>query len=208
VDGFFSLYLRESDKVLRLLNDKKDGELDRLEDFLGVSQTIVPGERYVWTSRSNCLPIVTAGQAPVFADDATAFNAINQTNVDFRAVIYLPPEARSWITAKREPAVRLTDERFGAGAVSIQVESPAPAMVYISQAYYHNWKADVDGKAVPLWRANYAFQAIEVPAGKHLVTLDYRDKMFRVGIFLAVWAGVLCIVLWTAPGSRKESAFA
>ena len=72
-------------------------------------------------------------------------------------------------------------------------------MVFISQGYYHNWRARVDGKAVPLWRANYAFQAVEVPAG-HEVTLVYRDKMFWFGMLLAVWAGLVCVALWFRPG--------
>ena len=60
---------------------------------------------------------------------------------------------------------------------------------------YHNWKARVDGKAVPLWRANYAFQAVEVPAGRHEVTLVYGDKMFWIGTLLAAWAGLVCTAL-------------
>ena len=199
VDGFFSLYLRESDKILWLLDGRSGAELDSLEDFLGVSQTIAPGTLFDWMPRTNYLPIVTAGQEPVFADDAAAFSAIGKTNVDFRNVVYLPSEARSRVMARRQPAARIIDKQFGAGKASIQVDSPGTAMVYLSEAYYRNWKADVDGTAVPLWRANYAFQAVEVPAGKHTVTLVYRDKMFQVGLFLTAWAGLLCVLLWLAP---------
>ncbi len=206
VDGFFSLYLRETDKVLWLLDGRSGAELARLEDFLCVSQTIAPGKIFDWMPRATCLPIVTAGQEPVFAGDQTAFSAIGQTNVDFRKVVYLPTEAKSRVTAKREPAARIIGKQFGASKETIQVEAPGPAMVFISQAYYHNWKARVDGKAVPLWRANYAFQAVEVPAGRHEVTLVYRDKMFRIGALLAAWAGLVCAALWFMPGERKEGA--
>ena len=206
VDGFFSLYLRETDKVLWLLDAHSGAELARLEDFLCVSQTIAPGKIFDWMPRTTYMPIVTAGQEPIFAEDQTAFSAIGQTNVDFRKVVYLPPEARSRVTAKREPAARIVGKQFGASKETIQVESPGPAMVFISQAFYHNWKARVDGKAVPLWRANYAFQAVEVPAGRHEVTLVYGDKMFRIGALLAAWAGFVCAALWFMPGERKEGA--
>jgi hypothetical protein len=204
VDGFFSLYLRETDKVLWLLDGRSGAELASLEDFLCVSQTIAPGKIFDWMPRATCLPIVTAGQEPIFAGDQTAFSAIGQTNVDFRKVVYLPTEAKSRVTAKREPAARIIGKQFGASKETIQVESPGPAMVFISQAYYHNWKARVDGKAVPLWRANYAFQAVEVPAGRHEVTLVYVDKMFRIGALLAAWAAFVCAALWFMPGERKE----
>ena len=207
VDGFFSLYLRETDRILWLLDARSGAELARLEDFLCVSQTIAPGKIFDWMPRATFLPIVTAGQEPIFAEDQTAFSAIGQTNVDFRKVVYLPPEAKSRVTAKREPAARIIGKLFGASKETIQVEVPGPAMVFISQAYYHNWKARVDGKAVPLWRANYAFQAVEVPAGRHEVTLIYRDKMFRIGALLAAWAGLVCAAIWFMPGKRKEGEY-
>jgi hypothetical protein len=204
VDGFFSLYLRETDKILWLLDAHNGAELDSLEDFLCVSQTIAPGKVFDWMPRTTYLPIVSAGQEPVFAEDQTAFSAIGQTNVNFRNVVYLPPEARSQVTARREPAARIIGKHFSASKNIIQVESPGPAMVFISQAYYHNWRARVDGQAVPLWRANYAFQAVEVPAGKHEVMLTYMDSMFWIGTILTAAAGLFCGRLWFLPGAQKE----
>lgn len=77
-------------------------------------------------------------------------------------------------------------------------------MVFISQSYYHDWKAQVDGKPAPLWRANYAFQAVEVPAGRHEVILVYKDKMFRIGALLAAWAALVCIALWFMPAKSGK----
>jgi hypothetical protein len=204
VDGFFSLYLRETANLLSLLDARSGAELAALQDFLCVSQTIAPGKMLDWMPRTTFLPIVTAGQEPIFAEDQTAFSAIGQTNVDFRKVIYLPLEAKSRVKAKRESAARIVGKQFGASKETIQVETPGPAMVYISQTYYHNWKAQVDGNTVPLWRANYAFQAVEVPAGNHELTLVYRDKMFWIGTFLTAWAGLICIALWRVPGGHKN----
>jgi hypothetical protein len=204
VNGFFSLYLRESGNVLGLLDAHSGAQLASLQDFLCVSQTVAPGKIFDWMPRATFLPIVTAGQEPIFADDQTAFSAIGQTNVDFRKVVYLPPEAKAGVTAKREPAAQIIGKQFGASKETIQVETPGPTMVYISQAYYHNWKAQVDGKAVPLWRANYAFQAVEVPAGKHEVTLMYSDRMFWIGTLLTAGAGLICVALWSMPGGREE----
>jgi hypothetical protein len=206
VDGFFSLYLREVDKVLWLLDGHSGVELARLEDFLCVSETVAPGKIFDWVPRTTYLPIVSAGQEPVFADDPTAFDAIGKPNVDFRQVVYLPNEARSGVSAKREPAARIVGKQFGSSRETLRVESPAPAMVYICQAYYHNWHARVDGRPVPLWRADYAFQAVEVPAGKHEVTLEYEDRMFHIGAFLAAWAALLCLALCLIPGEESGGA--
>jgi len=51
----------------------------------------------------------------------------------------------------------------------------------------------VDGKPMPLWRANYAFQALEVPAGKTKVELVYEDRAFLFGAILSVTTLLGCV---------------
>lgn len=206
VDGFFSLYLRECDKVLWLIEARHGAELESLEDFLGVAQTTAPGHIYEWRPRPTYQPIVTAGQEPVFADDETALNAIGRTNIDLRHVIYLPEAAKSVVTAKREPGAHITGKQFLANYDSFQVETPAPALVFLTQAFYHNWEALVDGQAVPLWRADYAFQALQVPAGKHVVTLRYQDRMFWIGTLLTGLTAGLCLLIWVRGKGAKVDA--
>jgi hypothetical protein len=159
VDGFFSLNLRESDKVLWLLDSRTSQQLDRLEDLLSVSETIAPGKVFDWIPRTNYIPIVSVGQAPVFADDARTFDAIEQGSADFRKVVYLPIEAKGTVKSMGEPRARILARDFSPAQQNIDVETPAATIVVICQAYYHNWEASLDGKATHLWRANYAFQA-------------------------------------------------
>ena len=59
-------------------------------------------------------------------------------------------------------------------------------MLTIAQSYHPAWKARVDGKLQTLWRANYAYQALEIPAGTHKIDLYYRDGMFLYGSFVAI----------------------
>jgi hypothetical protein len=198
VDGFFSLNIRESDKVLWLLDSRAGRKLDDLEDLLAVSQTIAPGKVFDWVPRTNYIPIVSLGQAPVFTDDQDALGAIEKDSADLRSVVYLPTEAKSAIRAVREPRARITAKEFTPTRQSIEVEAPAPTMIVLGQAFYHNWEASVDGTATPLWRANYAFQALEVPAGNHHILLQYRDKALYVGVVISLSAILICAGGWLA----------
>jgi hypothetical protein len=204
VDGFFSLYVRESDKVLWLLDARTGRKLDSLEDLLSVSRTIAPGKVFDWVPRANYIPIVSAGQAPLFAAEQAAFDAIALDAADFRKVVYLPPEAKSSVRAVREPRARIVAKEFAATRENIEVETPAPATVVLCQACYHDWQARVDGAAVPLWRANYAFQAIEVPAGKHRITLIYKDMAFQAGGVISTVALLICLVGWVLLKREAE----
>ncbi len=200
VDGFFSLNIRESDKVLWMLDARTGQKMEDLEDLLAVSHTIAPGKVFDWVPRTNYIPIVSLGQAPIFAEEAEALEAIEKDAADFRTSVYLPTAARSAVKATREPRARITAKDFGPDRQSIEVETPAATMVVLSQAYYHNWEASVDGKATALWRANYAFQAVEVPSGRHRILLTYKDHALRQGGLITVCAVLICIGGWVVGG--------
>jgi hypothetical protein len=203
VDGFFSLYLRHIDKVLSLFDTNSEAKLGGLEDVMAVSQTIAPGKVFDWVPRPSFLPWVSAGQAPVFAGEEATLRALADPAVDFHKTIYLPLEARSFITAQRQESARVVVRQFRASKIVLQVETPAPAMVALSQAWYHNWKAGIDGRVAPLWRANEAFQAIEAPAGRHEITLVYRDLAFRWGACLSILGLLFCtaaFLFWHGNG--------
>jgi hypothetical protein len=202
VDGFFSLALRYSDKVLWLLDSVSGQQLDNLENFLSVSQTVAPGKVFDWVARSNYIPIVTVGQAPVFVSDERALDAITGGNGDFRNSVYLPLEAQTSVKAERQPAARVVGKRFTTTWQKIDVETPTDAIVVLTEAYYHNWTAQVDGTPARLWRANYAFEAVEVPAGRHEVILVYKDEAFRAGTAISLCALLFCIAGWIVMGNR------
>jgi hypothetical protein len=204
VDGFFSLALRDTDKVLWLFEAPTTTaqQLDRLENFLSVSQTIAPGKVFDWVARTNYIPIVSVGQQPVFASDTDAFDAIASGYGDFRNKVYLPLEAKSEVKASHQPSARIISKSFSALRQKIDLEAPANIMLVLTEGYYHDWKAQVDGKSARLWRANYAFEAVEVPAGHHEVVLVYQDEAFQVGLVVSLFSLALCVGGWLATGSR------
>jgi hypothetical protein len=82
------------------------------------------------------------------------------------------------------------------GAVRADVEAPRAGWVFLSEPDYRERFAFVDGQRVALRKANLAFVAIPVPAGRHVVELRYVPTLFHRGIGItaatvAAWGGVL-----------------
>ena len=196
VDGFFPLHLREESEVRRRLYRATNAILERVADFMGVSQVTAEGKFFEWRSRTNFLPLVTAGQQPVFADDTATLSALIEPDFDPRYAVYLPLETKP--LAARPARVIINHRKFANHAVQFSIDAPAPALVSVAQAYHHGWKAFVDGKPRQIWRANYAFQALEVPAGTHQVKLVYVDRGFRLGALIS--CSVLAAVIFGIAG--------
>lgn len=99
----------------------------------------------------------------------------------------------------------MLDVRFANQSIALQTEAPAASLVVISQTYYPAWKVYVDGRPTTIWRANYAFQAFEVPAGNHQVKLVYEDKKLLAGAVLSGLGLLACAGLWWR-NSRASAA--
>jgi hypothetical protein len=80
-------------------------------------------------------------------------------------------------------AARLT--RLRDDAVEIEAVLDAPGHVVLVDAYDPGWQATVDGQPAPVLRANVAFRAVEVPAGRHVVEMRYRPRSVSFGLALS-----------------------
>lgn len=70
--------------------------------------------------------------------------------------------------------------------IRIETRSNAPALLFISDTYYPGWEASVDNVQANILRADYAFRAVVVPAGKHIVVFEYKPKTFYYGIYISI----------------------
>ncbi len=192
VDGFFSLTTRENNNLFSLLYGATN-EFPQLEDFMGVSHITAPDEMYHWRSRKTFLPLLTAGQKPVFLDDADALAALANRNFDGSKTVILPPEAKKFVMVTNQTEARVVDSKFEASRVGIEVDAAMPSLVVIAQTYYDEWSARVDGRPVPILRANYGFQAVQVPSGKHAIELVYKDAAFETGAIISIAAWLACL---------------
>ena len=205
VDGFLSLTPRENDDVLSLFYTRTNADFPGLEDFMGVSQISAPDQIYHWQSRSNFLPLVTAGQKPVFLDDGDMLHALTQPDFDGSKIALLPPEDKSVVTVSNQTAAKILDSKFRNQTVDIEAEAAESSLVVVAQTFYHDWRAYVDGRPAPLLRADYAFQAIQVAAGRHQIRLVYEDRAFEIGAAVSIVAWLGCLVCLLRPPGRKTA---
>ena len=88
--------------------------------------------------------------------------------------------------------------------VQCEVVAETDGYLVLLDSYYPGWRAYVDGKQAEILRANYAFRAVRVPAGKHRVEFVYRPRSFHVGLSLTGFALLFGVVaLFWHPRRRS-----
>ncbi len=88
--------------------------------------------------------------------------------------------------------------KYGLHEVEIEAEASSAALVRLSDLWYPDWKATVDGKSAEILRADHALRAVVIPAGKHTVRFTFESASFRNGLTLSVICAIVALALLAA----------
>ena len=202
-EGFYSLYFFEQRQVWTKLWQHQSNHLDfPFLDFLGIAHINTKQSIFDWTNRPTALPLATIGQRPVLADPPTTGAGLMSRTFQPKEIVYLPLHTSLPPTVTNHPAASITTARHTAHRLDFEVTTSNDTMLVVAQSFYGAWRARVDGKPVPILRANHAFQAVVVPAGARTVVFEYHDRAFRTGVAVTVFTLLLGMGLWVAWRAR------
>ncbi|MFH0774053.1 MAG: YfhO family protein [bacterium] len=80
--------------------------------------------------------------------------------------------------------------------VVIEADAPSDGFIFLSDTYYPEWKAFVDGKETKLYRANYCFRAIKIEEGCHRVEFRYIPNTLIIGVIGSLFSAILIGIVW------------
>jgi hypothetical protein len=147
------------------------------------------------------LPRVFAVGRARALDGPTAVGAMLDPSFDPRREVVLPGVGggQDGFRGSATLAERTADR------VVVEADLGQPGWVVLLDAFDPGWTADVDGRPAPVLRANVAFRAVAVPAGRHRVGMTYRPRAVRVGLALSA-AAVLLVAAGALARPRAPEA--
>lgn len=78
----------------------------------------------------------------------------------------------------------------------LEIETSQPGHVYYADSYDRHWKAKIDGKDVPILRANFHFKAVPIRAGKHTIEFSYEPSLLMYAIVIYLLTLLLGMMGW------------
>ncbi len=94
--------------------------------------------------------------------------------------------------------------------ISLQVENNEKAFMVLSEAYYpKGWTAMIDSKPMHIYQVNHVLRGIEIAAGKHIVTFEFKPKSYyRAAIISSVFTYLMWILIVCSLIYKYRSKFA
>lgn len=89
------------------------------------------------------------------------------------------------------------NQAYATDHITGTIKLEKPKYLFLSIPYSAGWKAYVDGKETDILKANYAFMALSLEAGKHEIELRYHTPGLKEGLILS-GIGVLIVIFLAA----------
>lgn len=163
---------------------------------------ILAGNGYYVYENENASPrAYVTYQAEVIRDGPTALQRLVGGSFDFKREVLLdkdlPSDQAALIgrTTGDAPVQQVDVVAYKDDTVTLDVSTSAAGLLVMSDAYDPGWETRVDGNLSPLYRANYAYRAVFVPAGNHhIVQFTYRPWSFAWGLRLTLFGLLILLV--------------
>lgn len=80
--------------------------------------------------------------------------------------------------------------------IKIKTETKEQHLMVLSEMYYSpGWKAYIDDKETEIFKTNFAFRSVVVPAGNHTVEFKFTSDRFELGRTFSATSNVVVILL-------------
>lgn len=87
--------------------------------------------------------------------------------------------------------------RYEPDHVTVRTTASRPALMVLSDNWYKDWHATVDGREAPILVANHAFRGVVVPQGTHTVEFRFQPRELYTGFYIYL-AGLALLALYGA----------
>jgi hypothetical protein len=228
--GYFGFELRYYDELLGGKNKWSHLGSTRFWELLGVKFVItadtmsLPGYHFalgpVETGAGGRAYLYEADSAPPYARVVPAAAKLEAEQIPstladprlpgFDRVVLLqqdapvtPPPLAGWPPPSPARA-RVTAWRAGAMTIELDPVPPAPSYLVVSENWYVDWRATVDGAAAPVLRGDHALITVPVPAGARQVELTYRSRTYDLGKGIAFGSLAAALATFVLPWARRR----
>jgi hypothetical protein len=128
----------------------------------------------------------------VLTDEGAVLDSIASNWFDPSTTAFiLEPTPRVPVT-KEGSSVRIAS--YGLNRIDIEANIAKPCFMVLSELYYPDWKAQIDGVQAKIYRTDFLLRGLALAPGNHTVEFFYDSRALKRGVLLSASASVVIIL--------------
>jgi len=128
--------------------------------------------------------------------------------------LVLFPDTSSATTAPMPDSLPLTSPieakvtawQPGRMTIALQAQVADPSWLLVSENWYPDWTATVDGQSSPTYRGQFSLITVPLPVGAKEVTLEFKSRAYERGRLITFVSLLAALGLWLGPMVRRRRA--
>ena len=117
-----------------------------------------------------------------------------------------PPALGSEVPAPSPVAARVAAWEPGRIRIELQGVAETPQYLVVSENWYKDWHARIDGREVPVLRGQYALLSVVIPPGARELELAFRSSAYAKGRLISLVSLLGIAGLFAVPLFRRRGA--
>jgi hypothetical protein len=105
-------------------------------------------------------------------------------------------------------AAKVSSWEPGRIRIALTGNATTPQYLVVSENWYKDWHASIDGREAPLLRGQYALLSVAIPPGSKEVAFEFRSAAYRKGRLISLVALLGVLGLYAVPMIRRRTASA
>ncbi len=125
------------------------------------------------------------------------------TRQDFREKVILEGYGKP---LPAENAVgKVAIREYSPNRIVIETESNGSGFLVVGNKWHPDWRCCVDNTPQPIYLANGIMQGVEIPAGKHIVTMNFRPVSYQTALVLSslIWLSLIILTGYCIFKSKR-----
>ncbi len=132
-----------------------------------------------------------------------AFDAIHSPNFDPLQAVVIQDDKK--INSGSTDQSSLSYTEYTSHSRKIHAITKSDAYLVFSEVWYPGWSVTIDGAPSEFSRANYAFRAVYLPAGEHIVHTEFKPQIWYVSLGISIFALLIIILTISSPYLIKQN---
>jgi len=107
-------------------------------------------------------------------DEEKTLQDILKPGIDFSAEVFIECGSPEDCGQNKNIGGKIISFEYKDGYLRLNAESSTGGWFIFSESYDRNWQAKINNSVVPIYRANYIYQAVKVSVGRNIIEFIYR----------------------------------